>query len=69
MTIEKKEKMAMYLVLKTQVQVKALLFYKALINVLAKFFTYSNIFSVENTVKFSEYIRINKHVIKLEKDK
>lgn len=69
MTIEKKEKMAIYLVLKTQVQVNALLFHKVLINVLAKFFTYSNIFSVENTVKFSEYIRINKHVIKLEKDK
>ena len=37
--------------------------------ILAKYFNNSNIFSVENVAKLLENTKINKHTIKLEKDK
>ena len=54
---------------KKQAQVRALLFEKASIKILAKYSDHSNIFSVENAIKLPENIRINKHTIKLEEDK
>ena len=50
-------------------QVKALLFNKVSTKVLAKYFNYNNVFSIENVVKLLENTGINEHVIKLEKDK
>ena len=52
-----------------QVWVKILLFDKALTEVLAEYFNYNNIFSIENIAKLSENIKINKHAIKLKEDK
>ena len=65
--IRKQEKMLMYS--KKQAQVGALLFVKALTKVLAKYSNYSNIFLVENAVELPENTGINKHIIKLKKDK
>ena len=54
---------------KKQAQVKTLLFDKALIEVLAEYSNYSNIFLAKNPVKLLENTGINKHAIKLEEDK
>ena len=54
---------------KKQAQVGTLLFNKALIEVLAEYSDYSNIFSIENVAEFLKNTRINKHAIKLEEDK
>ena len=54
---------------KRQAQIGALLFDKALIEVLAEYSDYSNIFSAENTVKLLENTKINEDVIKLKEDK
>ena len=45
------------------------LFNKIFIKVLAEYFNYSNIFLAKNTVEFLENTKIDKHAIKLEKDK
>ena len=50
-------------------QVRALLFDKASIEVLAEYFDYSNIFLAENIVELLENTRINEYAIKLEKSK
>ena len=61
--------------LKTQVQIEtkaqigALIFDKAFTVVLAEYFNYSNVFSVENAAELPKNSEINKHAIKLEKDK
>ena len=52
-----------------QAQVRALLFNKALTEVLAEYSDYNNIFSAENALKLSENIGMNEHVIKLEESK
>ena len=54
---------------KKQAQVEALLFDKALTEVLAEYSDYSNIFSAENAAELLENTRINKHAIKLEESK
>ena len=54
---------------KKQTYVKALLFDKALIKVLAKYFDHSNIFLLENIAKHLENTKINKYAMKLEKGK
>ena len=57
--------------IKTQsgVQVRALLFDKALTKILAEYSNYSNIFLVKNIAEFLENTKINKYAIKLEEDK
>lgn len=35
--------------------------------ILAKYFDYNNIFSVKNTIELLKHIKINNHIIKLEK--
>ena len=69
--IWKQEKISVHF--KRQVQIKAkvraLLFNKNLIEISAKYFDYSNIFSAEYIVELPEIIKINEHAIKLEKDK
>ena len=58
---------------KTQIQdkaqVKALLFDKAPIEVLAEYSNYSNVFSAENATELLENTGINQHAIKLEEGK
>ena len=54
---------------KKQAQVGALLFDKAPTKVLAEYFNYSNVFSVEDIIELLENTKINKHTIKLKKDK
>ena len=54
---------------KKQVQVGALLFDEAFIEVLVEYSNYSNIFLIENVTKLSKNTGINEHAIKLEKDK
>ena len=51
------------------VQVGALLFDKAPIEVPAEYSDYNNVFLVENAAELSKNTRINKHAIKLEEDK
>ena len=46
-----------------------LIFDKAPIAILAKYFDYRNIFLAENTAKILEHTGINDYTIKLEKDK
>ena len=53
----------------SKAQIRALLFDKAPIEVLVKYFNYNNIFSLKNIVELLENIKINKHVIILKKDK
>ena len=48
---------------------KALLFDKAFIKILAKYSNYSNVFSAKNIVEFLENTKINKYAIKLEEGK
>ena len=45
------------------------MFDEASTKVSAEYFNYSNVFLVENVVELPENIGINKHAIKLEKDK
>ena len=54
---------------KRQAQVRVLLFNKALIEILAKYSNYSDVFLAENVAELSEHTGINDHVIELEKDK
>ena len=54
---------------KTQAQVEALLFNKALIAILKEYFNYNNVFSMKNITKLLENSGINEHIIKLEKSK
>ena len=80
MTIKKQEEITIYLNKKAQIRaqtqvyiqskakIRALLFNKALTFVLAKYFNYSNIFSIENIAKFLKHTR-NNHVIKLKEGK
>ena len=67
MAIRKQEKMLVHS--KKQAHVGALLFNKAFIEVLAKYFNYSNVFSVKYIVELPKNTGINKHTIKLEKGK
>ena len=53
---------------KAKTKVKALLFNKAFIKVLAKYSNYNNIFLIKNMAAFSEHIGINDYIIKPEKD-
>ena len=52
-----------------QAQIEVLLLNKALIEVLAEYFDYSNIFSAENVAELLENTGINEHAIKLEEGK
>ena len=65
--IREQEKMPVHS--KKQAQIGALLFDKAPIEILAKYFNYSNIFLVENAAELPENTGINEHAIKLEEDK
>ena len=67
MAIWEQEKMPVHS--KKHTQIKALLFNKASIKVLIKNFDYNNVFLAENVAELSENTRMNKHAIKLEKDK
>ena len=51
---------------KKQAQIRALLFYKAHINIPIEYSNHNNIFSVENAAKLPENTGINKYTIKLE---
>ena len=61
------EKMLVYS--KKQAQVKALLFDKALTEVLVEHFDYSDVFSAEYIAELPKNIRLNEYAIKLEEDK
>ena len=50
-------------------QLGALLFDKTPTKILAKYFDYSNIFLAKNAIEFLENIKINKHTLKLKKNK
>ena len=52
-----------------KVQVGALLFKKAPIEVLAEYFDYNNVSSMEYIAELPKNIRMNEHIIKLEKGK
>ena len=67
MAIQEQKKMLVHS--KKQAQIGALLFDKAFIEVLVKYFDYSNVFLVENTVELLENIKINEHTIKLKEGK
>ena len=77
--IRKQEKIVIDLIKKAQIkaqngaqsgaQVKALIFNKAFIKVLAEYSDYSNVFLAENAAELSENTRINEHAIKLKEDK
>ena len=54
---------------KSGVQVRALIFDKAPIEVLAEYFDYNNVFLVENAVELPENTRINEHAIELKESK
>ena len=54
---------------KRQAQIEALLFDKTLIEVLAKYSDYNNVFSAKNVIELLENIGINEHTIKLEEGK
>ena len=75
MVIWEQEKIPMYFKkqapIKAQsgVQVGTLLFDKISTKIPAKYSNYNNIFLAKNVVKLPENIRMNKHAIKLEKDK
>ena len=51
------------------VQVGALIFNKALIEIPPEYYDYSNVFSVENATELPENTGMNEHAIKLEKGK
>ena len=65
--IQKQEKMLMHS--KRETKVKALLFDKAFLEVLAEYSDYSNVFSTENIVELPENIGMKKYTIKLEENK
>ena len=69
--IREQEKMPVYSKKQAQskVQVKALLFNKASIEVVAKYSNYSNVFLAKYKVELPENIIINKHAIELKKGK
>ena len=48
-------------------QIRALLFDKISIAILAEYFNYRNVFSAENIAKLPEHIQINEYIIKLKK--
>lgn len=48
-------------------QIKALIFNKVFINVLAEYYNYSKDFLVKYITKLLEYISINNHIFKLNK--
>ena len=50
-------------------QIRALLFNKAPTEVSVEYSDYNDVFSVENISKLPKNTKINKHAIKLEKDK
>ena len=50
-------------------QVGALIFDETLTSVLVEYSNYNNVFLVEYVAKFSEYIKINNHTIKLKESK
>ena len=52
-----------------EAQIRALLFNKASIEVLAKYSDYNDVFSVEYAVELSKNTGMNEYTIKLEKDK
>ena len=54
---------------KKQAQIRALLFDKTLIKVLAKYSNYSNVFLVEYAAELLKNTRINEYTIKLKEDK
>ena len=53
----------------SKTQVGSLLFDQTFIEVLAKYSNYNNVFSIENAAEFLKNTKINKYVIKLEKNK
>ena len=55
--------------IKVEAQVRALLFDKALIIVLAEYSDYKNVFLIENIAEFSKFIKMHNYTIKLEKNK
>ena len=65
--IQKEEKIPVHS--KKQTQVGVLLFDKAPTEIPAEYSDYSNIFSAKNVAKFPKNTGINKHAIKLKKDK
>ena len=69
--IQEQKKMLVHSKRQAQIeaQVGDLLLNEALIEVLAEYSNYSNVFSMEYVVEFSENIRINKHVIELKEGK
>ena len=71
--IREQEKMPMYIEKQAQIkmkaQVEALIFDKALKSVPAKYFNYSNVFSVENAMELLENTGINEHTIELKEGK
>ena len=69
--IREREEMPMHSKKQAQikVQVGALLFNKASIEVPAEYSDYSNVFSAEYAVELPENTGINEHAIKLEEDK
>ena len=71
MAIWEQEEMPVYSKKQAQIEahVGALLFNKALTEILAKYFDYSDIFLAEYVAKLPENTGINKHAIKLEEGK
>lgn len=67
MAIQKQEKMVINSIKKAQI--RALLFDKAPIAVLAEYSNYTNIFLAKNIVGLLKYNGINDYTIKLKKDK
>ena len=51
---------------KKQVQIRALLFNKAFIEVLVEYSDFNNVFLAKNAAKLPENIGINEHAIELE---
>ena len=66
-TIKEQEEILVHF--KKQAQVGALLFDKVPTKVPAKYFDYSDVFSIENIMELPKYNKINNHAIKLEKGK
>ena len=57
----------MIIYLNKKAQIRILLFNKAFIMILVKYFNYNNIFLVENIIKLLKYTIINDYTIKLKK--
>lgn len=64
--LKKQEKIPVHL--KKQAHIRALLFNKALIKILATYSNFNIIFLTENIVKLLKNFKINKYIIKLKKD-